>query len=179
MYPHQDGLPVCRDHIHSPKPRVDRLLSPFLKPLTKVCMSLSPCEMFVVAKGSGWSKLVWEQVVSWRAANDVPQVWDCMICCYHHHIHETIWHHLLLTHPMSIRRAVGRVEKEKCVKEEITLSFPAVSQSEVNMGSEAIICRFILAIDHGPGLDYHTSFILKTVNQFFQMIRVGLTVAVV
>lgn len=80
---------------------------------------------------------------------------------------------------MSIRRAVGRVEKEKRVKEEITLSFPAVSQGEVNMGSEAIICRFILAIDHGPGLDYHTSFILKTVNQFFQMIRVRLTVAVV
>lgn len=117
--PHQGRLLVCSNHNFSPKPHATVYFH--LHSTTgKGLYELVSVWNVGGGKGGGWNKLVWEQVVRWQAENDVVQVWDCMICCHHHHIHETVWHHLLLTRPMSMGRATGW--KKVCEKRELHFS---------------------------------------------------------
>ena len=87
-----------------------RLLSPKLNRWQRFALRVCLC----VNTGS-WCKWVWEQVVRWQAENDVLNVCGQMIY-RHHHIQEMIWHHLLLTHSLSMREAKGGVRNKLCEK---------------------------------------------------------------
>lgn len=118
-------------------------------------------------EGSAWSKLMREQVVRRWAENDVLQLCDRTVCCHRHHIHEKMWHHLLLTHPTVClwEWPWERVRNTVCEKGNYSFLPSGVTEWSKH-GKWGIIYRwdsvvkwFVLcASDNGPGLGASNCF---------------------